>query len=113
MNETHKIIVASASGISIRSSGDIPDVIAACLEAGAAGLVLSEGDLIPEFFDLRTGLAGEFFQKLVNYGLRAAFVLPNPESHGERFSELVYEHRSHGMIRFFNTKAEAETWLST
>jgi hypothetical protein len=113
MNETRKIVAASDSGISIRSSGDIPDVIAACLGAGSAGLVLTEDDLTQEFFDLRTGLAGEFFQKIVNYGLRVAFVLPTPGSYGERFSELVFEHRSHGMIRFFNTKDEAETWLST
>jgi hypothetical protein len=56
-------------------------------------------------------LAGELFQKFINYGLRVAIVLPDPEAFGERFSELAYEHRSHNMIRFVRSKAEAESWL--
>jgi len=51
MNEERRIIVASNSGISIRSFRDISDAIAACL--GAGGLILTEDDLAQEFFDLR------------------------------------------------------------
>jgi len=109
MNEEHKIVIASDSGISIGSFVDIPDAIAACL--GAAGLILTEGDLAREFFDLRSGLAGELFQKFMNYRIRAAIVLPDCEAYGERFSELAYEHRSHSMIRFVRSKDEAEAWL--
>jgi Domain of unknown function (DUF4180) len=109
MNEERRILVASDSGISIRSFGDISDVIAACIEAD--GLILTEGDVAQEFFDLRSGLAGELFQKCTNYNVRLAIILPNPEAYGERISELAYEHRSHKMIRFVRSKDEAETWL--
>ena len=81
MNEGHRILIASDSGISIRSVSDIPDVIAACI--GADGLILTEDDLAREFFDLRTGLAGELFQKFVNYKLRMAIVLQDPEAYGK------------------------------
>jgi len=30
------------------------------------GIILREEDLAPEFFDLRSGLAGELLQKFVN-----------------------------------------------
>lgn len=110
MSSPHQIIIASESGISIRSLTDISDVINTCIEAD--GLVLTENDLAQEFFDLRTGLAGEFFQKSINYGLRVAIVLPAPEVYGERFSELAYEHRSHQMIRIVRSQDEATTWLS-
>jgi hypothetical protein len=109
MNEERRIIIASETGVSIRSFDDIPDAIGACF--GAAGLILTESDLAPDFFDLRTGLAGELFQKLTNYRVRAAIVLPNPEAYGERLSELAYEHQTHNLIRFVRSKDEAEAWL--
>jgi hypothetical protein len=109
MSGARRILIASDSGISIRSFQDIPDVIAACF--GADGLILTEDDLAQEFFDLRSGLAGELFQKFINYKLRLAIVLPDFEAYGERISELAYEHKSHNMIRFVRSKGEAETWL--
>lgn len=107
--EKRGILIASDSGISIRSLADISDAIAACIDAD--GLILTENDLAQEFFDLRSGLAGELFQKCMNYGVRLAIVLPNPEAYGERISELAYEHKSHSMIRFVASKDEAEDWL--
>ncbi|MEW6128922.1 MAG: DUF4180 domain-containing protein [Acidobacteriota bacterium] len=109
MSEEPKIIKASDVGIFIRTVGDISDAIAAAL--GAEGLMLTENELGQEFFDLRSGIAGEFFQKLVNYRIRAAIVLPNPERFGERFSELAYEHASHPMIRVVATQEVANIWL--
>jgi hypothetical protein len=109
MNKERRILDASEAGISIRSAKDITDAIAACM--GADGLILSEDVLAPEFFELRTGLAGELFQKFMNYKVRVAFILPNPAAHGTRFSELAYEHSSHDMIRFVRSKDDAITWL--
>ena len=111
MKEVTGILIASDEGISIRSFDDISDAIGACI--GAEGLILTESDLAPEFFDLRTGLAGEVLQKFVNYKLRVAIVLADPEAYGERFSELAYEHRKHSMIRFVRSADEAKAWLDT
>ena len=104
-----RIIVASDSGISIRSLADISDALGECI--GSAGLLLTENELAPEFFDLRSGLAGELFQKFTNYRVRVTIVLSNPEAYGERFSELAYEHASHSMIRFVRSRDEADAWL--
>ena len=111
MNEARRILVASDSGICIRSLGDISDAVQACM--GSQGLILTENDLAPEFFDLSSGLAGELFQKFINYRLRVAIVLPDPEAYGERFGELAYEHASHSMIRFVRSADEAKAWLDT
>ncbi len=109
MDAVPRIIVAFDAGISIRSFSDISDAIGACISAG--GLILTEDDLAPEFFDLRSGLAGELFQKFTNYKLRVAIVLPDPTAYGERFAELAYEHTSHSLIRFVRSKDEANDWL--
>jgi hypothetical protein len=110
MNQERKILIASESGLSVRSFNDISDLISVCF--GAKGLILTEHDLAREFFDLRSGLAGELFQKLINYQVRTALVLPDPNAYGERFSELAHEHSSHHMIRFVRSKDEALVWLS-
>lgn len=109
MNEERSIIIASDAGISIQSFADISNAIGACI--GAAGLILTETDLAKEFFDLRSGLAGELFQTFTNYKVRVALVVPNPKVYGERFAELAYEHESHNVIRFVHSAAEANAWL--
>ena len=109
MREENRFVIASGAGISIRSGAAVSDAIGACL--GTRGLVLTEHDLGAEFFNLHTGLAGELFQKFVNYRVRLAIVLPNPDNYGERFAELVREHSTHHIIRFFGSMDRATAWL--
>jgi hypothetical protein len=104
-----KVVVASQAGIAIRALSDIPDFLGAVV--GAEGLILTEPDLGPAFFDLRSGLAGEVLQKCTNYRVKTALVMPDPAAYGQRFSELAYEHASHNLIRFVRTEAEARAWL--
>ncbi len=77
----------------------------------ADGLILIAKELPQTFFDLRTGFAGELFQKLVNYQIRSVLVLPDFNAYGQRFSELAYEHQAHPQIRFVRTMEEAWDWL--
>ena len=75
---------------------------------------LLDGSLLPaEFFDLRTRFAGEFVQKLVNYGVKVAAVFPPDAGHGERFREFVGELRGGHAFRTFETRADAEAWLGS
>lgn len=108
MNPSERIVVARDAGLAIRSTRDIGDVIGTCL---GARLLLAEDDLSAEFFDLRTGLAGEFLQKLVNYQIRTAIIVAEPSLHGDRIVELAREHRSHPVIRFVGDEAGALAWL--
>jgi uncharacterized protein DUF4180 len=109
MSNKRRVVVALESGISIQSLDDISDAIGKCF--GARGLILTEADLAPEFFELRTRFAGELFQKFVNYQIRLAIVLPDPTSYGERFAELAYEHSTHPVIRFVDSIEAATAWL--
>ena len=111
MTEQSRILVASESGIAIRSVEDIPDAIGRCIGSGV--LILTEDDLAPEFFYLRSGFAGELLQKFVNYKIRVAIVVRDPAAYGERFVELAFEHRSHNMIRFVSSVDEARSWLGS
>jgi hypothetical protein len=80
-------------------------------DGGAAGLCLDESDLHPDFFNLRSGVAGELLQKCVNYRLRVALVIADPAKYGERFSELAREHEAHPTVRFVRTREDGDRWL--
>lgn len=78
----------------------------------SGGLLLDESQLGADFFDLRTGLAGEVLQKFTNYRVRLAIVVADARACGSRFSELVHEHRSHNAVRFFDDEQRARQWLT-
>lgn len=106
-----QILAASDHAIFIRSSGDVSDALGACF--GARGLILTEDALSKEFFELGTGLAGELFQKFVNYRIPLAVVIEDFSAHGVRFSELAREHAAHGAVRFVHSTGEARAWLES
>lgn len=111
MTEQTEIARASDLGLAIRGGKDIAGVIGASLRHD--GLVVTESELSAEFFDLRSGLAGEAFQKFANYRAKIAIVVTQRDRYGARFSELMYEHRSHALVRFFATESEAIGWLQS
>ncbi len=94
----------------IESPADISAALSAGMDRG--GLLLDESQFGPDFFDLRTGLAGEVFQKFTNYRVRLAIVVADPAAHGSRFSELAHEHRTHDAVRFFDGEQLARRWLA-
>jgi hypothetical protein len=91
-------------------TGDIAAALSASIEQG--GLILDEKQVGPAFFDLRTGFAGEVLQRFTNYRARLAILVADPQAYGHRFSELVYEHRSHRHVRFVTTEQLARQWLA-
>jgi Domain of unknown function (DUF4180) len=105
------VIVAADHNLRIDAMSDIQLLLEAAFSADADGVLLTQSDLAIEFFDLRSGLAGELFQKCTNYRLRLALVVAQPATHGERFNELAREHARHTRIRFFAIESEALEWL--
>ena len=67
---------------------DVTDPVAAlirCIEQGSRALLMDRSALPDAFFDLSTGVAGELAQKLANYGVRMAGVVPDLAAHSVRF----------------------------
>jgi hypothetical protein len=90
---------------------DALEVISACFEASADRVLVEAKALPPEFFTLSTRFAGEFLQKLANYGVRLAGVFPDETAYPERFREFLREARTGAGFRAFATRADAERWL--
>jgi Domain of unknown function (DUF4180) len=101
--------MSEPAGIQLRVASDLAKALGASVEHG--GLVLDEKELSAEFFDLRTGFAGEVLQKFTHYRARLAIVIGDASAYGSRFRELAHEHRTHNAVRFFGTETLARQWL--
>ncbi len=99
--------LAKDNGIFLNSVDDVLSLIG----SGMDGCIVTTNDISDSFFDLKNGVAGEAFQKLVNYNFKVGFVVAKNHSYGERFTELVREHKNHPVIRFFENEENAILWL--
>jgi len=88
-------------------------VLARCIEDGARAILLDEAALPAEFFDLRTGLAGELLQKLTPYRIRLACVVPDARVHPTHFQDFLREANRGVQFRFLTTREAAIDWLES
>jgi hypothetical protein len=70
----HRLLVIEAEGPVLSRTQDLLDLIPEAFAQKASVLVVPVARLDPAFFQLRTGLAGEFVQKIVNYQLKLVIV---------------------------------------
>lgn len=93
------------------SERNITDLIAVCWENNTH-LLLLHGEVLPEdFFRLGTRVAGEIIQKLVNYHIITAAVIPDELKNKGIFREMALEANKGNQFRIFSTGEEAENWL--
>jgi PadR family transcriptional regulator, regulatory protein AphA len=105
------VCCADQSGV-IASEQDVLDLLACCSDIDSNRILLDEGHLPPDFFDLKTGLAGAILQKFANYYVKAAIVVNLEGIASPRFRELIYECNKGDQVRFFDGRVQAEEWLT-
>jgi|TARA_Y100000310_G_scaffold341446_1_gene440605 hypothetical protein len=105
-------VEASPEQIAIRSEQDAVDLIAMCGGQHRQKLLLCAGNLTRDFFDLKTGLAGQVLQKLATYNIQTAAVLPRVLWQRGRFRELADESNRGRHFRIFQSRGEAVSWLT-
>jgi hypothetical protein len=88
-----RILVIDATGPALRTNRDATDLIGDAMGQQATMVVLPVSRLDDAFFDLSTRIAGEFFQKFVNYGVRLAIVgdISDRIAASGSLRDLVYE----------------------
>ena len=69
-----RVLVCEADGPLIDKVTPVTDLVGEALSTDAAVIAIPAARLSPNFFHLRTGLAGEVSQKVVNYRMRLAVV---------------------------------------
>jgi len=108
----HTLAALPAAGVAIRTPQDALDLIGNAGYQGASGIVLQAAQLAPEFFDLRTGLAGEVLQKFSNYDMRLAIVGDFAGYNSKALQDFIRESNRQGRVRFVGSEAEARVALT-
>ena len=90
---------------------DALDLIALCWEHDSRELMIHHEVFSEDFFQLKTKVAGNIIQKLTNYSIRVAAIVPMKTTQTGRFKEMASETNVGNHFRLFEYKKEAETWL--
>ncbi len=69
-----RVLHLEPAGETLSTSDDASDLVGSAWSHDAAMVAVPVGRLDSAFFDLRSGIAGEITQKLVNYRIRLAVV---------------------------------------
>lgn len=95
----------------LSSEQDILDLFVYFGEVGTSFLLIPDGALHRDFFDLSTGLAGEISLKLSTYRVKTAIVVDLESIPSPHFREWAGECNRGREIRFCANRQDAEDWL--
>ena len=76
-------------------------------ETGENRFIISKDNLIEDFFDLRTKIAGEVLQKIINYRMKLAIIGDFSKYKSKSLRDFIYECNSGRDIFFVENEAEA------
>ncbi|MBW5446429.1 DUF4180 domain-containing protein [Cohnella sp. CFH 77786] len=107
------IAVVSGSEIVIGDVQSALDLIAtASYETGCDRIVIPKSLISENFFDLKTGLAGEILQKFINYRVKIAIVGDLSAHPSQSLRDFIYESNNGKDIYFLPTEQQAIDKLS-
>ena len=98
--------------ILIRETQDALDLMAEVRYLGSDRIILGELNLDPDFFDLKTGLAGEILQKFSNYRMQLAIVGDFSKYRSKSLKDFISESNRMGRICFVQSPDEAKACLA-
>jgi hypothetical protein len=96
----------------ISSPGDMLDIMGDIGYQGCRQLIVHSGDFSADFFDLRTGLAGEVLQKFSNYRMRLAIVGDFSHLTSKSWRDFIRESNRGRTVSFLPTLDEALSALN-
>jgi hypothetical protein len=99
----------SANGVVLSTAQQFLQMI---MDSSAEGIIVHQENIDEQFFDLRSGLAGEMLQKVVNYRLRLAIVGDFSIFESNSLKAFIYESNKSNTIAFVNSIEDALIRLS-
>lgn len=91
----------------IKETQDAVDLMAECVFNGSDKIILHEKNIIADFFDLKTRIAGDILQKFSNYKVRLAVVGDFSKYTSKSLRDFILESNKHGQVNFVNSTEEA------
>ncbi len=115
--ETHKLnntkVAEVISEVNIINTiEDGLDLLGNLYYQGFDKIMIYEKDITPDFFDLKTGIAGEILQKFSTYRIRLAIIGDFSKYTSKSLKDFIYESNKGRHINFLSSKTEALEILS-
>lgn len=112
--ETHrinniKIAEIITDEIILRTTEDGLDLLGNLYYQGFNKIIIYEKNITPDFFDLKTKIAGEILQKFSQYQMRLAIVGDFLKFKSKSLTDFIYESNKGKQINFVNSLSDAIT----
>lgn len=102
-----KVAIISSEEIVIKNVNDALDLLANVRYQGYDKVLLRKEQITDDFFDLKTGIAGEILQKFTTYQMRVAIVGDFTGYNSKSLNDFMYECNQGDKILFKNSETEA------
>jgi hypothetical protein len=114
ISHTHhslKIAELKSDELLIRNAQDGIDLLGTAYYDGYDAIILYVENIVPEFFDLSSGLAGEILQKFSTYRMRLAIIGNFDSFHSQSLKDFMRESNAGQQVCFVTTVQMAiEKW---
>ncbi|QIP15316.1 DUF4180 domain-containing protein [Spirosoma aureum] len=107
-----KIAEVVSDTIVVKTTDDGLDLLGNLYYQDFDRIIIHEENITPDFFDLKSGIAGEMLQKFSTYRVRLAVVGDFAKYPGKSIKDFIIESNRTRQINFVNSTAEALSRLS-
>lgn len=104
---SYQIAELQGAGVLIRNTEDAVDMLGNANYLGASRVIVHAGQLHTEFFDLKSGIAGDILQKFSNYRMKLAIVGNFKEVASKSLRDFIFESNKRKEILFTASLEEA------
>ena len=111
INPDVTIAEVMAGSVKITSASDMLDIMGDVSYSGCSRMIFHSDSLSEEFYDLRSGVAGEILQKFSNYRMRLAIVGDFSHLTSKSWRDFIRESNRGRTVNFLSSVEEAITEL--
>ena len=113
LSDALKIVEIQSDEIIIQNEGDALDLMANMdYQYESRKIIVHKNNVNPDFFDLRTGIAGQILQKFSNYRVQLAIVGDFSEFQSKSLRDFIFESNKTRHVMFLPDVATAIRELS-
>lgn len=102
-----RIAEVISDNIIIQSIEDGADLMGHLYYQDFGKVILYEKNICPDFFDLRTGMAGDILQKFSNYRIRLAIIGNFKKYESQSLRDFIFESNKGRQINFIDDLSAA------
>ncbi|MCU0437386.1 MAG: DUF4180 domain-containing protein [Raineya sp.] len=95
-----KIAEIIAESMIIATTEDGLDLLGSLYFQGFDKVIIYQNNITPDFFDLKTGIAGEILQKFSNYRVQLAIIGDFSQYTSKSLQDFIFESNQQGHITF-------------